>query len=95
MQTKEFYHTTVNNGQQSVGEVSLDCIKCEIMCAYDTVKDFTWTFVNGARRVFKIEFSSSLINAKYGLNAKVVRDFSYMGSAPFDLTSITDTLVLL
>jgi hypothetical protein len=71
-----------------------DYLKCEICCAYDMNKIYTWTFVNGVRKVFRIQMSSVFVNTKHGVNAHINRDFSYQVVYPFDLISIIDTLIL-
>lgn len=76
--------------------VVIDYIKCEICCAYDMNKSYTWAFVNGIRKVSVITMKSAFVNTKHGLgaNARVERHFTYQAVYPFDLVSIVDTLLL-
>lgn len=84
-------------GDSSGGETpdpNYDSLKCEICCAYDMTKLYTWTFINGIRRVLKIRMSSVFVNTKHGITAHVDRDFSYQAVYPFDLISVIDTLIM-
>lgn len=67
-------------------------IKCEIMSAPDVDKEFTWTFVNGFRKVSNIQFTSASVNAAHGQTITLNRAFTYQLVYPFDLISIIDTL---
>jgi hypothetical protein len=86
----------IGGGTDGAGSEPLnnDYLKCEICCAYDMQKLFTWTFVNGVRKVSKIAMSSAFVNTKHSINGIVDRDFVYQAAYPFDLVSIIDTLIL-
>lgn len=70
-------------------------IKEAIMCSNDVELDFTWSEIDGVRRVVEIIYSStSVANLLGKAEASVQRVFTYQASDPFDLVKRTDTLSL-
>jgi hypothetical protein len=69
-------------------------VKCQLLCMSDLDRLFTWQEINGVRRVVKIVFSSVAFNTQLGQTVTLERDFTYETADPFDMTRITDTLVV-
>jgi hypothetical protein len=69
--------------------------KGAIMCAQDVHVDYTWSEINGVRRIVQIKWSSTQIATNLGLSeASVTRDYIYQIADPYDLIDRDDTLTL-
>lgn len=68
-------------------------IKALICGALDLERYYTWTEINGVRRIVEIRYISASANETIGQDVALVRTFSYQSTDPFDLVSAIDTLV--
>lgn len=69
--------------------------KGAIMCATDVHVDYTWSEIDGVRRIIQIIWSSASVATILSLTtASVQRDYTYNGSDPYDLIDRDDILNL-
>ena len=80
------------NPNGSINVNILKSIKCQILCAEDLEKSFTWQKIDGVYRVTQIVFESDTVNTELGQTAVLERDFTYESSDPYNLVSVNDSL---
>ena len=92
---RTFFPATIR-GRQGAGDLIPDeqSAKDLICCADDIVREYTWSEINGVRRITEILFSSEKANTELGFDIQIQRTFTYQASSPYDLTRITDVVVL-
>ena len=71
-----------------------EALKCKLLSAPDLVRDFTWTEIDGVRRVTQIIFTSGVVNIAESATVDLTRVFTYDGVDPFDLDKIEDALTV-
>jgi len=81
-------------GSSGLQGSEIEILTKKLMCSPDLNRDFTWSEIDGVRRVVKIEFTSALLDAEYGSAVKLTRDFNYEVADPFDLDEVVDTLTV-
>lgn len=88
-----FFPATIRSEGAAIDEEEAAGLKGLICSSPDLRRLFSHVWVGGVRRVSKIEMISDNVNAAVDPDVKLVRTFSYQMTAPFDLTSIVDTIV--
>lgn len=91
---REFFHTTIAGDTSTGGGEGFPlCFKCQIICAYDCVKEYEWGEIDGVRRITEVRFYSEATNLANNSNFYVKRVFSYLPTSPRDLYEIKDVLL--
>jgi len=77
-----------------VGTTAREKLTNALKCMDDKIVAYTWSEINGVRRVATIIWTSANLNTNEGSTVTLTRTFTYQGVDPFDLTNHTDVLTV-